>query len=327
MSYKFVEGDFKSLSRAWRGLFETSISYPIFSSLEWTQSWWLNFNQGFSSYLGAISSGSRVIGIAPLMVKEDTAFLMGGEDVCDYLDFIIGIGYEEVFFKSLLNQLIDQGIARLNMTPVRGESSVMTTLLSLCQEKGLSISVSKTDVSPYLELTKTWEDYLHTLNRKQRHELKRKIRRLNEVGEIKFYTVNKADDSLLDTFFKLFRNSREDKAQFLSPAMEKFFRSAFAAMSEMDCFRLSTLTLNDSPIAETVCFDFNRERLLYNSGYDTNYGWLSAGLISKAMCIQEGIGLGMRKFDFLRGNEEYKYHLGGTEAPIYHCNVLLSNKI
>lgn len=327
MSYKFVEGDFKSLSRTWHSLSAKSISNPIFSSLEWTQAWWSNLNTGFTIYIGAVTSGSSSIGIAPLMLKEDSAFLIGSEDVCDFLDFIICPGYEEIFFKKLINHLIENGISRLDMFPVKQDSSVMTSLLSLCQQTGLSISVNKTDVSPHLLLPKTWETYLQMLSPKQRHELKRKIRRLQETGEIKFHTLLNSDKKNIDIFFNLFRNSREDKAKFLSASIETFFREIFPIIAELNYFRLNILEINNVPIAETICFDYKNERLLYNSGYDKNYSWLSAGLISKALCIQESIQQGMTKFDFLRGNEDYKYQLGAIEAPIYRCNILLGNKI
>src|SRR4030066_334926 len=147
MSYKLLNKYFDSLALSWNNLQKTTITASIFSTLSWTRTWWNHFSQGYTQYLGEISSDGKAIGIAPLMLKDDAALITGSEDVCDYLDFIIQRGYEEIFYKTLINHLVAEGIGRLDLLPVREDSSVMTTLLTLCQHRGLSISVNQFDVS------------------------------------------------------------------------------------------------------------------------------------------------------------------------------------
>jgi CelD/BcsL family acetyltransferase involved in cellulose biosynthesis len=55
---------------------------------------------------------------------------------------------------------------------------------------------------------------------------------------------------------------------------------------------------------------------LYNSGYDPEYAHFAVGLLSKAYAIRESIGRGKQTFDFLRGDEEYKRHLGGQPREV-----------
>ena len=55
------------------------------------------------------------------------------------------------------------------------------------------------------------------------------------------------------------------------------------------------------------------------------YSSLSIGLISKILCIKDSIQRGRRKFDFLKGAEEYKYRLGGKEISRYDCQIFLSD--
>jgi CelD/BcsL family acetyltransferase involved in cellulose biosynthesis len=81
------------------------------------------------------------------------------------------------------------------------------------------------------------------------------------------------------------------------------------------------LELGDKPVAATMCFDYKDTVYLYNSGYDPDYGWLSVGVISKALCIKDSIEKNKKRFDFLKGAEGYKYHLGGHELPLYKCSV------
>ena len=61
--------------------------------------------------------------------------------------------------------------------------------------------------------------------------------------------------------------------------------------------------------------------MLYNSGYDPRYSRLSVGLVSKALAIKEAIEAGKRSFNFLRGTERYKYHLGAKDFAVYQLTV------
>jgi CelD/BcsL family acetyltransferase involved in cellulose biosynthesis len=88
--------------------------------------------------------------------------------------------------------------------------------------------------------------------------------------------------------------------------------------------RITLMELEGSPIAATLCFDYKKEVLLYNSGFDPEYRWVSAGLISKALVIENSIERGMSCFNFLKGDEQYKYHLGGRSMPLYRCTIELS---
>jgi CelD/BcsL family acetyltransferase involved in cellulose biosynthesis len=47
------------------------------------------------------------------------------------------------------------------------------------------------------------------------------------------------------------------------------------------------------------------------------------GLLCKVLCIKESIQEGKKRFDFLKGAETYKYHLGGGEVPLYSCQITI----
>jgi CelD/BcsL family acetyltransferase involved in cellulose biosynthesis len=136
--------------------------------------------------------------------------------------------------------------------------------------------------------------------------------------------VVEESDSLLDSmdlFLRLFRESRKDKANFLTNRMESFFQSLVKATARSGLLRFGILELNASPLAVVMYFDYNNSVFLYNNGYDPKYGPLSVGLISKVLCLKDNIERGRRKFDFLKGSEEYKYRLGGKEITLYGCEI------
>ena len=323
MDWRFILESFDSISADWSRLQAKSPASHIFSSPEWTRAWWQHFSSDFTLYLGSVRKQGKTIGIAPLRVKDNTVFFIGSIDVCDYLDFIVEPGEEKDFFNVLLGNLVKTGFSQLNLSPVRPDSTVIAKLMDIAQQRELQVSCPQINVTLDMNLPATWEEYLKLLTSKQRYELKRKLRRLAETGRINYRTSTDANSPDIDILTKLFRVSREDKAAFLTPKIEAFFRSLFNIMAQIKLLRLSVLELNNTPIAATTCFDYKDTVYLYNSGYDPEFGWLSAGVISKAMCIQDSIQRSQKRFDFLKGNEEYKYHLGGHEIPLYRCSVKL----
>lgn len=267
-----------------------------------------------------------MIGIAPLLVEGEKAMLMGDTDVCDYLDFIVAPGKGAEFFSVLLEHLGREGITWLDLKLVHPESMVLTELKNLAQKQGYDVSCSVSDVSFDLALPGTWDEYLLMLSGKQRHEIRRKIRRLHKEARIKYRVVESVEEvrNEIDTFFTLFKSSAEVKADFLTDRMVSYFMSLAEAMAEAKMLKLYFLDLDNTTAAASMCFDYNSAIYLYNSGYDPLLGSLSAGLLCKVFSIQDSIQNRKQKYDFLKGAEPYKHRLGGREIPLYRCQIQLN---
>jgi CelD/BcsL family acetyltransferase involved in cellulose biosynthesis len=277
-------------------------------------------------HIAAVRQAEEIIGVAPLMLKNETAFFMGDTDVCDYQDFIVAPGRSDEFFNVLLDDLNHRSITHLNLGAVRPDSSVQTALINVAEARGCQVSCNKLDISYELELPETWDDYLLQLKGKQRHEIRRKLRRLEEAGTISYRVVVdpagvKAE---IETFFKLFRMSRNDKEIFMTAEMASFFRSLTQTLAAANMLKLFFLDFNDTPAAVAICFDYESGVYLYNNGFDIKFRSLSVGILSKVFSIQNSIQSGKQKYDFLKGAETYKSHLGGKEIPLYQCQIQLN---
>jgi CelD/BcsL family acetyltransferase involved in cellulose biosynthesis len=93
------------------------------------------------------------------------------------------------------------------------------------------------------------------------------------------------------------------------------------SMAGIGILRFGILELETLPVAMIIGFDYNGTMYLYNSAYIPRYESLSIGLLSKILCIQESINDGMKKWDFLKGSEDYKYQLGGREIRLQNCRI------
>ncbi len=290
---------------------------------EWLEVWWRVFGTDFKPYVRVLFQGDEVIGVVPLITKNGTAYFMGSTDVCDYQDFIIGTGKEEDFFNALMKDIKKNGIKQLDLKHVRPDSSVLKSLMPLAKKNNYQVATEQQAVSFEMDLPASFDEYLNSLSTKQRHEVRRKIRRLNEEGKIDYRLVEKVEELAtdLETFFKMFIESRQDKAAFLTEQMKVYFQLLTTSMADIGLLKLGVLSLDDKPIASIMYFDYNGCIYLYNSGYDPQYVSLSAGLLSKVYAIKDSIEKGRKKFDFLKGAEVYKGHLGGKEVPLYRCQI------
>ncbi len=289
----------------------------------WLKAWWQTFGEGQTSYLCSIRSRGELIGIAPLMVRGETGYLMGDTDVCDFLDVVVVPGKETVFFNALFDHLRQQGIRQLDLEAVRADSTFYRHLSAPAAGQHNSIACQMVDAIMMLELPSSWDAYLQQLTGKQRHEVRRKLRRLEESGRVNLDAVDDVSGVKreMDTFLTLFKRNRADKANFMTQQMASFFQLLASEMAAEEILKLFFLTLDDAVTAAAMIFDYDGTFHLYNNGYDQRYYSLSVGLLSKLLTIKESIQQGKKKYDFLKGTEVYKHRLGGRQIPLYRCRV------
>ena len=325
MKYTIYPESFHSIYSFWEKSLPALRWNSIFVLPSWLKVWWRQFGADSVLYLCSVRQSENIIGIAPLSVTGKKAAFIGSTDVCDYLDFVVTPGKEEYFFTALIEHLKAQGISYLDLRTVRPDSTVCTHLVGVARRRGADVSLAPEDVTLELDLPAGWDEYLRSLNGKQRHEIRRKIRRLREAGDIDYRVVQDTETvkQEMDTFLALFRLNRSNKAEFMTDRMGLFFRSFAAAMAETNILRLCFLDFDSRPVAALICFDYNSTICLYNSAYDSRFSSLSVGVLSKVLSIKDSIQNGRKKYDFLKGDEAYKHRLGGSEVPLYRCRIKL----
>jgi CelD/BcsL family acetyltransferase involved in cellulose biosynthesis len=177
------------------------------------------------------------------------------------------------------------------------------------------------DVCPVLTLPAgaDFEAFLGTLDKKERHEIRRKIRRAEAAGVVR---LERSPDALgdLDAFVEL--HQKRWGVEGLFPATEggaasrRFFGRLFEECTQSGLVDLSFLTVDGRRIAAGVTFDDGRAVYYYNAGVEPDARELSAGVVMVALYIQRAIDQGRTRIDFMRGNEPYKYEWGAVDEPI-----------
>ena len=314
---------FDGIEQEWIDFLPNSSNNTVFVTPWWQKTWWENFGDGWELHLTSVRSEGSTIGIAPLMLNNGELRLVGDPDIVDYLDFLVLEDESAEFYGKLWEHVRGLDWRRTVLTGVSDGSHTLSEFVSLAEADGCQVTIEEEDTTPLTDLPGSWDEYLLGLTKKNRHELRRKIRRLERAGDFRQYV--RSDLSTLsedmDDFFHLLRISRTDKEEFLTPERKKFFVNTAEELIGRDQFKLNFLELDGERVACCISFDYDGEYLLYNSGFNPEYSRLSVGLINKALCIKDAIEEGRRRFDFLRGSERYKYDLGGVDRLVYRVTV------
>jgi CelD/BcsL family acetyltransferase involved in cellulose biosynthesis len=173
-----------------------------------------------------------------------------------------------------------------------------------------------------IELPPTFDEYLAALSGHDRHELRRKRRRLTETGD---WRIRRADEigweNDLAVFFEFHRNAPGEKAGFFTADRERFFRRLAADLFLMGLARLDVLDLDGEPVACTFSYDFRDTLALYNSSFRPDLAKLAPGMVLVGSLIEHSIEERKRCFDFLRGEESYKKRFGPRPRAVYEVSL------
>jgi CelD/BcsL family acetyltransferase involved in cellulose biosynthesis len=310
----------------WNRLVEQCRAPVPFATWQFQTAWFRAFAPGPLHLLAAQDGAGEWVGLLPLyetpMPDGAVLRLVGGTDISDYLDLIAAAGREEEVWKAMLPVIGDLGWHTVDLRPVPAASPTSSLVAGLAAAAGLRCRVDVEERCPVIELADTWDGYLATLPGKDRHELRRKIRRA-EAGRPRIEVARSADamSALMDGFVALHRLSKVGKAKFMDEPMEKFFRELGCGLAESGLAALWMLWLEDRPAAALVCLEQAGSVSLYNSGFDPEARAMSPGVVLIARTIEDAIARGFRRYDFLRGEEPYKYGFGAAPTEVLRLTL------
>lgn len=327
--------DFSEITpETWNALVEQSIADTPFSRYEYLSQWWKTLGGGEwqSSELILISAreNDQLIGIAPLFLADydgqRALMLIGSIEISDYLDLIVRETDLARFLSGLLDFLSSQPDihwSAIDWYNLPDASPTLAALKTESEKRGWTHHEEIYRPTPRIPLNGSFEDYLSRIDKKQRHEIRRKMRRAAESEKnVRFYVVDPAGDidSEIDAFFHLMLQSPE-KEQFLHPAMHEQMTVTIQNAHKHGYLWLAFLEVDGTRIAASLNFDYRNKLWGYNSGVSNEHRELSPGWVLLAHTIQWCCENGRYEFDFMRGDEEYKYRFGGVNTYVMRVKV------
>jgi CelD/BcsL family acetyltransferase involved in cellulose biosynthesis len=335
---------FNSLAEEWNQLHKESASPVPFLRHEYLSAWWQTlgggeWSQGELYIVTARREDGALAGIAPCFLSENrdgipALMLLGSIEISDYLDVIARPDDLPAFLEALLEHLSGPDAPAwqvLDWYNLLDASPTLPLLAASAAQRGWSVVQEPLQHCPYITLPGDWEKYLaEQVDKKQRHEIRRKMRRIEELNArsdpshqpVRWYIVQDEDtlDAEIADFLQLMANDPE-KARFLTETMRTQMRTAVHAAFQAGWVQLSFLEVNGKKAAGYLNFDYDNHIWVYNSGLDFRFreyspGWVLLGyLLQWANENQRGI------FDFMRGDEDYKYKFGAIDRRVVRVTI------
>ena len=325
------ESGFDALAHEWDPLLRSSRADTIFMTHAWQTIWWRHLGEGELTILAVRDEEAMLVGLAPLfrIPHEGPRVLstVGCVDVSDYLDWIAHDGKEEQVFTALLDALISDlpdEWQELRLCNIPSESPTLELVPDLARQRNLQVEHSIDDIVPLFCIPESWEAYEQMLSGKARRELRRKLRRAGPYGGVDWFIVGPEHDidQEIDAFIGLLVKSHPEKADFMDEHNRAFFHAVGHATFDAGNLQLAFLTVDGHRVATYMNFLYGNRVMVYNSGLDPEAYRLSPGIVLMAHLIRHAIEDQKHTiFDFLRGDEPYKYQLGGTDSRVHRLRI------
>jgi len=312
----------------WNSLLRANPASSIFQTPEWLASWWQAYGQNRDLFaLVFADSAGAVVGIAPLYADQTrfwgrsltTLRMVGtGSGDSDGLDFITAPGSAIHCVQAFIAWLAaykEWHVCALETLPQH--SPVAECLLRQVQESGMSIDSTFTP-NFIIDLPPTWPQYVSSLDSSFRPLLTRYPKRLQSRFTVKFSRCVDVDNlkTQLPTLFELHQmrwTGRGEAGAFTGNARRDFYQRMAAAFLQRGWLEFWLLELNSETVGAQFCFRYNDTVSLLQEGFDPKYAAEKIGYALKAHLLQEMIGSGARRYDFLGGADPYKSKFGAHQ--------------
>lgn len=323
-----TERAFTELADEWDDLVRRSMTNTPFQTLAYQRGWWQHLHPAAADlYTIALrQEDGRLSAIACFYLLDGVLYFNGCTQETDYLDLIVAAADAEMAWTAVFDCLCDSDFPEWNALDFCNVPAASPTrpIVSLAAEKrGFFYQESVHEVCPVITLPATFEAYLDNLDSKQRREIQRKLRRADGAEVV--WRIVKPTDNLaqeVDEFLELLQKSTFEKRDWLTEGRRALFQEAAVAAMDAGMLQLLFMEVNGRKAAALFNFDYNNRIWVYNSGLDPALaGNLSLGVVITAKAIAHAIENGRAEFDFLRGNETYKYRFGAQDTIIYRQQI------
>ena len=313
---------FQALREEWDELLAASLADSFFLTWEWLYAWWTHLAGDRRLFLLVARQGGRLVAIAPLSLRarrvagvlplRSVEFLGADRLSSDYLDVIVRRGWEAEAIPALAQYLADARLA-LELASVRRAGCAAAALSRALTQRRWRMLETPTAVCPFIDLSEhTWESYLGTLESKPRNDFLRLLKNLTKKFSVRLEPASSEHQrrefmAHLVRLHNLRWQNLGGSDALHTADLVAFHDEVSRVTLERGWLRLFVLWLDGQPVASLYGFRYGRTFYFVQTGFDPAYGRHAVGLITVGLTIKSAIAEGAEEYDFLRGDEAYKF--------------------
>lgn len=284
------------------------------------KSWWIeNAAAGTTAIVLVTREGTLVGGAAfevtswgPERLGIEKVTVVGGELLAaDHIDLISTAADRAAVTRAVLGYLLRRGNRLLDLQGLATDGTLA---------RALSDAEYNRHEAPYAPLPERYDEYLAARPGKVRSTIKRRGKQLATAGA-RVVPVDPGDlDRVIEVFAELHDTRWADESGFLA-ALERFTAVVRAGVARGEVL-LTELRLDSGPtVAIEVDFEVAGRLSFYQSGRRTDHDWRGCGTVLRSAIIEAAVGRGIREYDLLRGEEDYKAEWATARRQLSDCRL------
>ncbi len=314
---------FAGLRRQWNDLLDRSSHPGIFLTHEWLFSWWETFGGHNRLYvLLCYEHTHELAGILPAYIKTKgivprvraLRFLGSEEVTSDFLTCIAAQGREREVYDAVLDYLLGRKELWnvLEFTGMESGKPFAEYLEARCGPTASAVFRAAHVKCPYIALPGSWEEFLGSLSFKARKKTRYYRNALAKKGEVGLFTLRNEHelDGALDDVARLHGDTMERKGwkeKFSSGKYRDFYKKTCERLLSLGRLELNFLLVDGTRVAFLNSFKYRNRFYAYHTGFDMTWRDYSVGFVLLGLLIERAISEGCTHFEFLRGDQKYKY--------------------
>ncbi|MER8613576.1 GNAT family N-acetyltransferase [Mesorhizobium sp. M0228] len=302
----------EALGPHWWELWSRSPSATPFQSPAWLVPWWRTFAPGELATV-AVWSGDDLVGLAPLYLEHREAgarLLPLGISLSDYLDLLCLPEIAEPVGAVIAGSVLSIGWSQwiLPDLPAGGAG------LAICHAALETSQAVSHAACPVLSLTGD-ETLLSCVPARRRRQLRRAHRAASRRGRVSIEPVLSDPQTFLDHLIRLHRArwAGNGDGVLSDTRVEEFHRQALPLLAAQALARCWLVAIGGAIVGAYYGFHHRGRAYAYLGGFDPAYAEESPGALLIGQAIRQAICEGAEEFDFLRGQEAYKYSWGAVD--------------
>ncbi len=315
----------KELGPGWADLFSRAGCENVFLSFDWMEEWWRCYGKGQGLFIVALRDATgELVGVGPFCICPDAArrwrvrglkFLASKWVCSDHLDILAAPGLELRVAAEVARIIVEHRNEwhHIELTDYDAESPTMAALRDALIRSGLREQLSARGVCPYIPLPASFDAYVAGLNPIWRYSFRRAMRMTQRAGALRHLVFKDyaAIEEHFPEFLRLHRlrfEQRGERSTFLEDTNQAFHWAVLGRVGPRGWARLYLLELDGKAVAGYYGFCVRSKFLVMQTGFDPAWSRRGVGNVMVGLAIQESIRSGHDEFDFLRGDEQYKFH-------------------
>jgi CelD/BcsL family acetyltransferase involved in cellulose biosynthesis len=320
-------------AETWERLRQHAPTEGLFMTPDWLETWCRHLGSGRPLVFG-IEDAGEVVALAPI----DRVWVGGlavlrplGLGVSDYFDLLLPPEPDRrrTALAAFADALVERAGAwdALDLRGVPAESPTVRELVVAASERGMRHAVVPGHSRPAVSLDGTWDEYLNGRPGRFRYNLRSRLRRLQERGAVTFRSMTRPSEvrwamvALTELHARRWRGQHTSTIFSASSAARRFYAEAARKYAERDMLDLTLLEVDGCPVAGSLGFVDGDTHYYYVPAFEPELASLAPSSLLLAHLIERAYERGLRRFDFMLGDEPYKARWANEERETVNLLV------